>query len=161
MQKWLCSDYFCSVAKSCPTLCDPKLPYPSPSPRVCSNSCSLSQWYHPTILSFVTLFSVSPSIRVVSNMLAFHIRWPKYWSFSFSISPSSECSGLISNRIDWFDLPSPGNSQESSPAPQFESINSSVLSLLYGPTLTFLHDNWKNHCFDYIDLCQQSDVSAF
>ena len=101
--------YCCSVVKSCLTLWphrlqDAKLPYPSPSPRVCSNSCSLSQWYHPTILSFVTLFSVSPSIRVVSNMLAFHIRWPKYWSFSFSISPSNEYSGLTSFRIDWFDL---------------------------------------------------------
>ena len=83
---------------------DAKLPYPSPSPRVCTNACSLSQWYHPTILSSVTLFSVSPSIRVISNMSALHIRWPKYWSFSFSISPSNEYSGLTSFRIDWSDL---------------------------------------------------------
>ena len=57
MQKWLCSDYFCSVAKSCPTLCDPKLPYPSPSPRVCSNSCALNQWCHPAVSSSVVPFS--------------------------------------------------------------------------------------------------------
>ena len=82
--------------------------------------------------------SVFPSIRVFSNELALHIRWSKYWSFRFSISPSSEYSGLISFMIDWFNLLdswSPRDSQESSPVPQFKSINSSVLSLLYGPTL--------------------------
>ena len=73
------------------------------------------------------------------------IRWPKYWSFSFSISPSSEYSGLISFRIDY-----PKDSQEFSPAPQFESINSLTLSLLYGPTLRSVHDYWENHNFDYI-----------
>ena len=103
---------------------------------------------HPLLL----LPTIFPSIRVFSNELALCIRWPKYWSFSFSISPS-EYSGLISFRIDWFDLLvwspcSPRDSQESSPAPQFESINSSVLSYLYGPTLTSVHDYWKNHSFD-------------
>ena len=77
-----------------------RLPCLSLSPRVCSNSCSLSQWYRPTISSSVTplllLPSIFPSIRVFSNELALHIRWPKYWSFSFGISPSSEHSGLIS-----------------------------------------------------------------
>ena len=74
---------------------------------------------------------------------------PKYWSFSFKISPSSEYSELISFRIDWFDLLAgdPLDSQESSPALQFESINSSALSLPYDPILTFIHDYWKNHGF--------------
>ena len=63
--------------------------------------------------------SIFPSIRVFSNESALRIRWPKYWSFSFSISPSNEHPGLISFRIDWFVLCSPRDSQESSPAPQF------------------------------------------
>ena len=89
--------------------------------------------------------SVVPSIRVFSNESVLHIRWPKYWSFSFSISPCSEYSGLISFRMDWLDLLAvQGNSQESSPTLLFKSINSSALSLLYGPTLTSIHDYWKN-----------------
>ena len=105
--------------------------------------------------------STFPSIRVFPNESVLRIRWPKYWSFSFSISPSSEYSWSISFRIDSFgSLYSPRDSQESSPTPQYESINSSVLSLLNGPTLTSVHDYWKNHSFDYIDLCRQSDVSA-
>ena len=74
--------------------------------RVCSNSCTLSQWCCPTISSSVILFSClqSPSIRVFPNESALCIRWPKYWSFSFNISPSNEYSGLISFGIDWFDL---------------------------------------------------------
>ena len=77
------------------------------------------------------------------------IRWLKCWSFSFSIIPSNEYSGLISFRIDWFDLlVVQGDSHESSPAPRFKSINSLALSVLYGPTLTYVHDYWKNHSFD-------------
>ena len=110
---------------------------------------------------FPLLPSVFPSIRVFSSEPAVHIRWPKYWSFSFSTSPSNGYSGLISFRIDWFDLCCPRDSQESSLAPQFESINSSALSLLCGPTLTSIPDYWKNHSFDYMDLCWQRDVSAF
>ena len=84
-----------------------RLPCPSLSPGVCSDSCPLSQWCHPTISSSVALLSsIFPSLRVFSNELALHIRWSKYWSFSFSISPSNEYSGLISFRIDWFDLAS-------------------------------------------------------
>ena len=94
------------------------------------------------------------SIMVFSNELALPIRWPKYWSFSFSISPSNEYPGLISFRMDWLDLlavslQNPRDSQESSPTPQFKSINSSALGLLYSPTLTFIYDYWKNHSFDY------------
>ena len=105
--------------------------------------------------------SILPIIRVFSNELALCIRVIKYWSFIFSISPSNEYSGLIFFRMDWFDLPAARNSQESSPAPQFESINSLVLNLLYAPTFTSIHEYWKDHSFDSLDLCQQSDVSAF
>ena len=93
--------------------------------------------------------SIFPSIRVFSNESVLHIRWPKYWSFSFSISPSNEYSGLISFRMDWLDLLAiQGDSQESSPTPQFKSINSSALSFLQSPTLTSIHDHRKNYCLD-------------
>ena len=107
--------------------------------------------------------SIFPSIEVFSNESVLPIKWPKYWSFSFSISPSSEYAGLISFMIDWFDLLAryPTDSREYSPAPQLESISSSVFSLPYGPALTSVHDYWNNHLFDYMDLCWQTDVSAF
>ena len=92
--------------------------------------------------------SVFPRIRVFSNESVLRIRWPQYWSFSFSISPSREYSGLISLRIDWFDFLAVRETQESSPTPRFKSINSLVLSILYGPALTSLYDYWKNHSFD-------------
>ena len=88
--------------------------------------------------------SIFPSIRVFSNESVLCIRWPKYWSFSFSISPSNKYSGLISFRIDWLDLLAVQEIQESAPTPQFKSINSLVLSFLNGPTLTFIRDYWKN-----------------
>ena len=91
--------------------------------------------------------SIFHSIRVFSNESALPIRWPKYWSSSFSISPSNDYSGLISFRMDWLDL-LPRDCQESSPTPQFKSINSSALSFLYSPTLTCIHDYWKNHSLD-------------
>ena len=80
--------------------------------------------------------SIFPSIRVFSNESTLHIRWPKYWSFSFSIRPANEYSGLISLRIDWLDLLAVQGTQESSPTPQLKSINSSVLSFLYSPALS-------------------------
>ena len=83
-------------------------PCPSPTPGPCSNSYPSSRWCHPTISSSVhsllLLPSVFPSIRVFSNESVLHIRWPKYWNFRFSISPSNEYSGLISFRMDWLDL---------------------------------------------------------
>ena len=100
--------------------------------------------------------SIFPNIRVFSNESDLHIRWPNYWSLSFSISPSNMYSEFISFRTHC-----PRDSQESSPAPQFESINSLALCLVYGPALTSVQDYWKNQSFDYTDLCQQSDVSAF
>ena len=93
--------------------------------------------------------SIFPSIRVFSSESVLCIRWPKCWSFSFSISPSNEYSGLISFRIGLAGSPcSPRDSQESSPTPQFKSINSLVLSFLYSPTFTSIHDHWKSHSFD-------------
>ena len=113
---------------------------------------------HPLLL----LPSIFPTIRVFSNESAVCIRWPKYWSFTFSVSPSNEYSGLISFRNNWFDLlVVQVTSQESFPAPQFKNFNSLALSLLYGPALKPVIDNWKNQSFDYTDLCWQSDVSAF
>ena len=83
-------------------------PCPSPAPRVHPNPCPLSRWCHPTISSsvvpFLLLPSIFPSIRVFSNESVLCIRWPKYWSFSFNISPSNEHPGLISFRTDWLDL---------------------------------------------------------
>ena len=121
--------------------------------------------YAGTISSFVPTFSSChqsfPGFRVFSNELAFPIRWPKHWSFSFRISPSNEYSGLISFRIDWFYLFAVQDSQDSSPTPQFKSINSLAFRLLYSPALTSIHDYWKNHSFNYTDLCWQSNVSAF
>ena len=108
--------------------------------------------------SLLLLHSIFPSIRVFSNESALCMRWPKYWSFSFSISPSNEYSGLISFRIDWFDFLTVQGTQESSRAPQFEGIISSAVSLFYCPALTSIHDYWKNHNFDYMDLCWQSNV---
>ena len=93
--------------------------------------------------------SIFPSIRVFSSESVLQIRWPKYCSFSFSISPSNEYSELISFRIDWFDLLAvQGDSQESSPTPQFKTITSLALSLLYSSNLPSIHDHWKNHSFD-------------
>ena len=83
-------------------------PCTSSNPGVYSNSCPLSQWCHPTHLilccPLLFLLSTFPSIRIFSNESVLCIRWPKYWSFSFNISPSNDNSGLISLRIDWFDL---------------------------------------------------------
>ena len=86
--------------------------------------------------------SIIPRIMVFSNESVIRIRWPKDWSLSFSFSPSNEYSGLISFRTDWFDLLALQGTQESSPIPQFKSINSSALSFFYSPTLTSIHDYW-------------------
>ena len=92
--------------------------------------------------------SIFPSIRVFSNESALHVRWPKYRSVSFSISPSNEYPGLISFRRDWLDLLVVQRTLKSLLQHQFKSINSSVLSFLYSPTLTSIHDYWNNHSFD-------------
>ena len=93
--------------------------------------------------------SVFPNIRVFSNESVLCMRWSKYWSFSFSTSPSNEYSGLISFRMDWLDLFAVQRTLKSLlPTTQFKSINSSALSLLHSPTLTSIHDYWKNHSLD-------------
>ena len=97
--------------------------------------------------------SISPSIRVFSNESVLHIRWP--------ITPSNEYSGLISFKMDWLDLFAVQGTLKSLLQSQFKSINSSALSFVYSPTLTSIHDYWKNHSFDYTDLCWQSNVSVF
>ena len=111
---------------------------------------------HPLLL----LSSIFPSIRVFSNESAFCIRWLKYWSFS--ISPLNEYSRLISFRIDRFDLLEVQGTLKS--LFQHHSSKASILqhsTFFYGPTLTCIHDYWKNHSFDYMDLCRQSDIFAF
>ena len=143
---------FSSVAQSCPAPLQPhglqhaRPPCPSPTPGACSNSCPLSRWCHPTISSSVIPLSSclqSFPASESSDVSVLHIRWPKYWSFSFKISPSNEYSGPISFRIDWLAFLAVQGTQESFPTPQFKSINSSALSFLYSPTLTSIHDTGK------------------
>ena len=123
-----------------------RLPCPSPTPGACANPCPSTQWCHSTISSSVVSFSsclqsfpASGSFPV--SHFFFCIRWPKDWSFSFSISLSNEYSGLISLRTDWFDLLAVQRTFKSSPTPQFKSISSLVLSFLYGPTFTLVSNS--------------------
>ena len=102
---------------------------------------------HPLSCPSPPAFSLSQH-QGLFHELVLHIRWPRYWSFRFSIGPSNEYSGLISFRMDWLDLLAVQGALKSSPTPQFKSINSSELSFLYGPTLTSIHDYGKNHSFD-------------
>ena len=95
--------------------------------------------------------SILPSFRVFSNEAALRIRWPKYWSFSFTISLSNEYSELISFRMDWLDLLAVQGTLKSSPTSQFKSISSLAFSLLYGPAVTYIYESRKHHSFDYID----------
>ena len=141
------------------------LPCPSPTPRAYSNSCPLSWWCHTTIS-----FSVVPFSSCLQS-------FPASGSFPMSqfftagsqnIGVSASASVLPMNMQDWFPLGwtgwisfCPRDSQESSPTPQFKSINSSALSFLYSLTLTSRHDYWKNHSFEQSDLFKQSHVSTF
>ena len=148
---------FSLVIQSSPTLCNPMdcstpgLPVHHQLPEFTQTHAhwigDAIQPSHP-LSSLLLSPSIFTNIRVFSNESAFRIRWPKYWSFSFNISPSNEKSGLISIRMDWLDLLAVQGTLESSPTPQFKSINSSVLSLLHSPTLTSIHDHWKNLSFD-------------
>ena len=141
----------CSVTKSCPTLCNPK-DCSTPGVPVHHQLLKPTQTHVHHVGDAIQppypLSSPSPPAFNLSqhqglfNESVLRIRWPKYWGFSFGISPTNVCSGLISFRIDWFDLLALQGTQESSPASQFESF-SSVFSLLYGPTLTSVHDYWK------------------
>ena len=143
---------FSSVAQSCPTLCNP-MDCSTPGFPVHHQLLELAQTYvhqvgdaiqpsHP-LLSFLLLLSIFPSIRVFYNELILHIRWPKYWSFSFSISPSSEYSGLISFRMDWLHLLAVQQTLKS-----LLQHHSSKASILQCPALTSIHDYWENLSFD-------------
>ena len=144
-----CSVQFSSVAQSCPTVCDPWTAARQASLSITSSWTLLELMSIKSVIPsnhlilcrpLLLLPSIFPSIRFFSNESVLHIRWPKDWNFSFSISPSNEYLGLISFKIDWFDLLAVQGSLESSATPQFKSINSLVLSFLYSPTLTFIHD---------------------
>ena len=134
----------CSVTKLCPTLCSPT-DCSTPSFSVFTISWSLLRFMsiesEMLFIQFILccplflLLSIFLSIRVFSSESVLHIRWSKYWNFSFSISPSNEYSGLISFRMDWLDLLAVQATLKSLlPTPQFKSINSLVLSFLYGPS---------------------------
>ena len=111
--------------------------------------------------TLLLLPSIFPSIRVFSNESARRIRWSKYWSFSFSISPSNEYPGLISFRMDWLDVLAVQRTLKS--LLQHHSSKTSILkhSAFFSPTLTSIHGHLKNHSLDQTDLCWQSNVSAF
>ena len=158
----------CSITELCLTLrprsMPTRLPCPSLSSRVCSNSRLLSQWCHPTISASATAaFSFYLQSLPASGSFPMSQLF-KSGGQSIGVSASASVLPvniqLISFRIDLSPY-SPRDPQESSPTPEFKSTDSLVLSLLYGPTLTSAHDYWKNHSFDYTDLCQRSDVSAF
>ena len=141
---------------------DTSLPCPSLSPGVCSDSCPLSRWCHPTISTSVSPFFSCPQSFPASE--SFPVS-QLFTSGGQSIVASASVLPMNiqgwSFRIDWFDLLAVQGTQESSPAPQFESINSSAFNLLYGPALTSVHDYWKKHSSDCMDLCQQNNVSGF
>ena len=153
----------CSVQFTCSVVSDSLQPHesqnarppcPSPTPRVHRNSCASSQWCHPAISSSVVPFSSCPQSLPASGSFPMSGKlfgWggQSIGSFSFSISPSNEQPGLVFFRMDWSGSPcSPRDSQESSPTPQFKSISSSALSFFHSPTLTSIHDHWKNHSLD-------------
>ena len=143
---------FTSVAQSCPILCDPMnrstpgLPVhhqPQSSLRFTSIESVMPSSHLILCCPLLLLPPIPPSIRVFSNESTLRMRWSKYWSFSFSISPSKEIPGLISFRKDWLELLAGQGTLKSSPTPQFKNINSSALSFLHSPTPTSIHDHWK------------------
>ena len=147
---------FSLVTQSCPTLCDPRdcstpgFPVLHQLPELAETHVQLVgdaiQPSHPLKKKAVLplLPSIFPSIRVFSNESVLHIRWPKYWRLSFSISSSNEYSGLISFRMDWLDLLAVQGTLKS----LLQHHSSSVLSFLYSPTLASIRDYWENYSFD-------------
>ena len=152
------TNQFSSITQSCLTLCNPvncSTPVLPGHHQLPEFTHSHAHWVSDAIQPSHPLSSPSPAPFNLSQhqglfqWVVLHIRWPKYWNFSISISVFNKYSGLISFRIDSLDLLAvQGNSQESSPTPQSKNINSSVLSLLHSPTLTSIHDRWKNHSPD-------------
>ena len=151
---WVTSVQFSSV-QSCPTLCNPR-DCSTPGFPVHYQLLEFTQTHahwvgdtiqpsHPLPAPSPPAFSLSQHQGLFKWVSSLHLhRWSKYWNFSFNISPSNEYSGLISFRMDLLLCK---DSQESSPTPQFKSINSLALNFLYGPALTSIHDYWKNHSF--------------
>ena len=138
-----------------------RLPCPSPSPRVCPSACPLNWWCHPTIhpllLSSPFAFNICQHQGLFQKLVVC-IRWPEYWSFNFSISPSNEYSGLISIRIDWFDL---ALQRTLKSLLQHHNSKASVLQHSAFFMVLLTSDYWENHSFDYIDLYWRSDATAF
>ena len=143
----------CSVHFSCSVVSDSLQPHepqharppcPSPTPRVHPNPCPLCRWCHPTISFSVVPFSSCPQSFPASGSF---LRSQFFASGGQSFGVSASTSVLPMNTQDWSPC-SPRDSQESSPTPQFKSINSSALSFLHSPTLTSIHDYWKNHSLD-------------
>ena len=142
-----------SVAQ-CPTLRPhglqhTRLPCPSPTPGAYSNSCPLSRWCYLILCRPLLPPLIFPSIRVISNESVLLIRWTKYWSFSCRISPSNEHSGLTSFRVDWLDLLAVQGTLKS--LLQHHNSKASILrcsAFFISPTLTSIHDYWKNYSFD-------------
>ena len=139
---------FSSVAQSCLTLSDlmncstPGLPVHHQLPESIESVMPSS---HLIFCRPLLLPSIFPSILVFSSESALCSRWPKYWSFSFRISPSNEHPGLISSRMDWLDLLAVQGTLKSILQHHSSKASSSVLSFLYSPTITSIHDHWKNH----------------
>ena len=141
---------FSSVAQSWPTHCDPWTAAHQASLSITNSRSSLKLWSIESVMPSNHLIlcrplllppSVFPSIRIFSNESALSIRWPKYWSFIFIISPSNVYSGLICFRIDWLDLLGvQGTLKSLLQQPQLKSISSSTLSFPYSPTLISIHD---------------------
>ena len=146
---------FSSVAQSCPTLCDPvdcTLPgfpvhhqLPEPTQTHVHRVSGAIQPSCPLLSPSPPAFNLSQD-EGLSNESVLCIRWPKYWSFN--ISPSNEYSGLIFFSIGWLDLLAVQGTLKSLLQHHSQSINSSVLSFLHSPTLTSIHDYWKNHSLD-------------
>ena len=153
IRHWL---WFSSVAQLCPTLCNPMDCSTPGFPVTNSQSLPKLMSIESVMLSshlilccpLLLLPSIFPSIRVFSNKSALRIRWPKYSSFSFSISPSNEHPGLISFRMDWMDHLAVQGTLKS--LLQYHSSEASILfsAFFYSPTLTSIHDHWKNHSLD-------------
>ena len=153
---------FSPVTQSCATLCDPMrcstpgLPIHHQLPEFTQTHESVMPSYHLILCHPLHLLSsIFPSIRVFSSESTLCIRWSNYWSFSFKISPSNEYSGLISFRMDWLDLFAVQGTLKS--LFQHHSSKASILwcsAFFYSPTLTSIHDYWKNHSLDQMDLCQ-------
>ena len=149
---WGCkmSVQFSSVAQSCPTLCDPvnyslSITNSWSSPKLMSIELMMPSSHLILCCPLLLLPLILPSIRVFSSESTLHMKWPKYWSFSFSISPSKEYPGLISFRMDWLDLLAVQGTLKS--LPQHHSSKPSILwrSAFFTVQLTAIHDHWKNH----------------